>query len=77
MGKKLKFLHIKTSNIVTLVLYFCFFISITSFFGSLPRYYKRMASIVSQIVVVFVNRELSDGPVNWPYVSRRNCQNSE
>ena len=35
-----------------------------------------MASIVSQIVMVWVNRELSDGPVNWPHVSRRNRQNS-
>ena len=27
-----------------------------------------MTPIVSQIVVVVVNRELSDGSVNWPYV---------
>ena len=49
---------------------------ITSFFGSLPRYHWRMASIVSQIVVVLMNRELSEEPVNWPHVSRRNRQNS-
>ena len=35
-----------------------------------------MASIVLQIVVVLVNRELSEGSVNWPHVSRRNRQNS-
>ena len=28
-----------------------------------------MASIVSQIVVLLVNRELSDGSGNWPHVS--------
>ena len=31
-----------------------------------------MASIVSQIVVVLVSRELSDGSVNWPRIRRRN-----
>ena len=37
------------------------------------RYHQRMAYmyIVSQIVVVLVNRELSDGSVNWPDVSRQ------
>ena len=30
-----------------------------------------MVSIVSQIVVILVNRELSDGSVNWPRVRRR------
>ena len=30
-----------------------------------------MASIVSRIVVVFVNRELSDGSINWPRVRKR------
>ena len=29
-----------------------------------------MTFIVSQIVVVSVNRELSDGSVNWPHVGR-------
>ena len=29
----------------------------------------------NSIVVVLVNRELSEGPVNWPHVSRRNHQN--
>ena len=33
-----------------------------------------MTSIVLQIVVVFMNRELSDGSANWTQVSRRNCQ---
>ena len=46
--------------------------SITRFCGHLPRYYKRMASIVSQIVVVLGNRKLSGGSVNWPWVRRRN-----
>ena len=32
----------------------------TSFCGHLPRYHKRMASIGSYIVVILVNRELSD-----------------
>ena len=41
---------------------------ITSFYGHLPRYHYQMASIVSQIVVVLVNRELSDESVNWPHV---------
>ena len=36
---------------------------ITSFCGHLPHYLWRMASIVSQMVVVLVNRDLSDGPV--------------
>ena len=49
-------------------------ISITSFFGSLPHYHSY---IVSQIVVVLVNREISHGPVNWPHVSRCNRQNSD
>ena len=48
---------------------------ITSFCGHLPRYHYRMASIVSQIVVVLVNRELSVGSVNRPHVSRHNRQN--
>ena len=39
---------------------------ITSFFGGLPRYHWRIASIVLQIVVVLV--KLSEGPVNWPHV---------
>ena len=30
-----------------------------------------MACILSQIVVILVNRELSDWPVNWPQVSMR------
>ena len=34
-----------------------------------------MALIVSQIVLVLVNRELSDGSVNWFHVSGRNHQN--
>ena len=29
------------------------------------------------LIVVLVNRELSDGPVNWSHVSRRNLQNSQ
>ena len=33
--------------------------------GHLPRYHERMASIVSHIVVVLANRELSDGSVKW------------
>ena len=41
---------------------------ITSFYGHLPRYYYQIVFIVSQIVVVLVNRELSDGSVNWPHV---------
>ena len=45
---------------------------ITSFCGHLSCYHQRMASIVSQIVVVLVNRKLSDGSVNWPWVRRRN-----
>ena len=32
----------------------------------------RMPLIVSQIVVVLVNRKLSDGSVNWPRVRRSN-----
>ena len=40
---------------------------ITSFCGYLPR----MGSIVSHIIVVLVNRELSDEPVIWPTFSRR------
>ena len=39
-------------------------VPITSFFGHLPHYHWRMASIVSQIGVVLVNRVLSDGHVN-------------
>ena len=31
-----------------------------------------MASIVLQIIVVLVNRELAEGSVNWPRVRRRN-----
>ena len=30
-----------------------------------------MGSIFSQIVMILVNRELSDGSVNWPRVRRR------
>ena len=33
-----------------------------------------MASFISQIVVVLVNRELSEGSVNWPRVRRRNLR---
>ena len=43
---------------------------VTSICGNLPR--CRMASIISQIVVVLVNRMLSDGSVSWPRVRRRN-----
>ena len=36
---------------------------ITNFCGHLPYYHQRIAPIVSQIVVVLLNRELSDGSV--------------
>ena len=36
------------------------------FFGHLRHYRLQMASNVSQIVVVLVNRELKESPVNWP-----------
>ena len=48
---------------------------ITSFYGHLPRYHWRTASIVSQIVLILINRKLSDGSVNWPRVRRRGRQN--
>ena len=41
----------------------------TSCCGYLPRYHYRVASIVSKIVVVLVNRVLSDRSLNWPCVS--------
>ena len=44
-------------------------IAITSCCEHLPRYHYRVASIVSQIVVILMNRVLSDRLVNWPCVS--------
>ena len=35
-------------------------------------HYLLLLPFASQIVVVFVNRELSDRSVNWPRVRRRN-----
>ena len=45
---------------------------IANLFEHLPRYHWHMASIVSQIVVILVNRVQSDMPVYWPTVKRRN-----
>ena len=46
----------------------------SSFCNHLPcyMYHWQMASIISQIIVVWGNRELSDGSFNWPRVNRRN-----
>ena len=40
--------------------------------GYVPRYYLRMASSVTKIVVILMNRALSDRSVIWPQVRRRN-----
>ena len=40
--------------------------------GYVPRYYLRMASSVTKIVVILMNRVLSDRSVIWPQVRRRN-----
>ena len=45
---------------------------ITSFCGYLSRCHDHMAFVVSHIVVVLVNRVLSEGSVKWLHVRRCN-----
>ena len=54
-----------------------FDVFITSFCGSLSRYHFQMASIVSWIVVILMNRILNERSVGWFSVKSRNNQKSQ